>query len=34
VRTLSRMVAEAYFESRKALGFPLATPELRQQYLD
>jgi len=34
VRTLSRMVAEAYFESRKALGFPLATPELRKQYLD
>lgn len=34
VRTLSRLVAEAYFESRKALGFPLATPELRKQYLD
>jgi len=34
VRTLSRLVAEAYFESRKVLGFPLATPELRKQYLD
>ena len=34
VRTLSRMVAEAYYESRKALGFPLASPELRAQYLD
>ncbi len=34
VRTLSRLVAEAYFESRKALGFPLATAELRKQYLD
>ncbi len=34
VRTLSRLVAEAYFESRKALGFPLATLELRKQYLD
>jgi len=34
VRTLSRLVAEAYFESRKALGFPLAPPELRKQYLD
>ncbi len=34
VRTLSRMVAEAYFESRKALGFPLAPDELRQQVLN
>jgi len=34
VRTLSRLVAEAYFESRKALGFPLAPAELRKQYLD
>ena len=34
VRTLSRLVAEAYFKSRKALGFPLATPELRKQFLD
>lgn len=34
VRTLSRLVAEAYFESRKALGFPLAPEELKKQYLD
>ena len=33
VRTLARKVAEAYFESRKALGFPLAAPDLRAQYL-
>ncbi len=29
VRTLSRQVAEAYYESRKALGFPLAPAALR-----
>ncbi|MCB1665932.1 MAG: glycine--tRNA ligase subunit alpha [Pseudomonadales bacterium] len=34
VRTLSRQVAEAYFESRKALGFPLAPQALRDQYLN
>ena len=34
VRTLSRLVAEAYYASRKALGFPLAPAELREQYLD
>ncbi len=34
VRTLSRQVAEAYYESRKALGFPLAPEALRKQYLD
>lgn len=34
VRTLSRLVAEAYFESRKKLGFPLAPEPLRNQYLD
>ncbi|MES3006587.1 MAG: glycine--tRNA ligase subunit alpha [Pseudomonadota bacterium] len=34
VRTLSRLVAEAYYASRKALGFPLAPEELRRQYLD
>jgi glycyl-tRNA synthetase alpha chain len=33
VRTLSRKVAEAYYESRKALGFPLAPKTLRDQYL-
>ncbi|MDP1931184.1 MAG: glycine--tRNA ligase subunit alpha [Gammaproteobacteria bacterium] len=34
VRTLSRLVAEAYYASRKALGFPLAPVELRNQYLE
>lgn len=34
VRTLSRLVAEAYYDSRKALGFPLAPEDLRRQYLD
>jgi glycyl-tRNA synthetase alpha chain len=34
VRTLSRLVAEAYYESRKALGFPLAPEDMRRQYLD
>lgn len=34
VRALARSVAETYYASRKSLGFPLATPELRQQYLD
>jgi glycyl-tRNA synthetase alpha chain len=34
VRTLSRSVAEAYFESRKQLGFPLASEELRRQFLE
>jgi len=34
VRTLARLVAEAYFESRKQLGFPLATDELKKQFLD
>ncbi len=34
IRTLARAVAEAYFDSRKKLGFPLATPELRNQFLD
>ncbi|MEQ8953529.1 MAG: glycine--tRNA ligase subunit alpha [Gammaproteobacteria bacterium] len=34
VRTLARQVAQAYFESRKRLGFPLAEAALRQQYLD
>lgn len=33
VRTLARQVAQAYYESRKKLGFPLATPELQKQYL-
>lgn len=34
VRALARAVAMSYFESRKTMGFPLATEELRQQYLD
>ncbi|MGM0632965.1 MAG: glycine--tRNA ligase subunit alpha [Pseudomonadota bacterium] len=34
VRTLSRLVAEAYFESRRRLGFPLAPETLRKQVLE
>ena len=34
VRTLARSVAEAYFESRKELSFPLATEALRQEFLE
>ncbi|MDD9891441.1 MAG: glycine--tRNA ligase subunit alpha [Gammaproteobacteria bacterium] len=34
VRALARLVAEAYFESRKQLGFPLASEELRKEYLE
>ncbi len=34
IRALARAVAEAYFESRKKLGFPLAPTELRNQFLD
>ncbi len=34
IRALARAVAEAYFESRKKLGFPLAPVELRNQFLD
>jgi glycyl-tRNA synthetase alpha chain len=33
VRSLARGVAAAYFEARKALGFPLATEALRQEVL-
>ena len=33
VRTLSRAVATAYFESRRALGFPLAEDDARQYVL-
>ncbi len=33
VRTLARDVAQAYFDSRKALGFPLAPPALREEVL-
>jgi len=34
VRTLARAVAEAYYESRKQLGFPLASEALRKEFLD
>lgn len=33
VRALARAVAEAYFEARAALGFPLAPPALRDEVL-
>lgn len=33
VRTLARGVANAYFEARKALGFPLASKALREEVL-
>ncbi|MDI3324195.1 glycine--tRNA ligase subunit alpha [Pontibacterium granulatum] len=33
VRTLARKVAHAYFDARKALGFPLAQEALRQEVL-
>ena len=34
VRTLSRQVAESYFESRRQLGFPLAPEALRKAALN
>ena len=34
VRTLARLVAQTYLESRKSLGFPLASDELRNEYID
>lgn len=33
VRSLARAVAQAYFDTRKALGFPLAPEALRQEFL-
>ena len=33
VRTLARAVAQAYFEARARLGFPMAPPALRQEVL-
>jgi len=33
VRTLSRAVAEAYFNSRQALDFPLADEAIKQTFL-
>ena len=34
VRTLARAAAEAYFNSRKELGFPMAEESIRQEVLD
>jgi glycyl-tRNA synthetase alpha chain len=34
VRTLARAVAEAYYASRKQLGFPLASETLRKEFLE
>jgi glycyl-tRNA synthetase alpha chain len=34
VRTLARAVAEAYYASRKQLGFPLASEALRTEFLE
>ena len=34
VRTLARAVAQAYFDARAELGFPMAAPELRREVLD
>ena len=34
VRTLARSVAQAYFDARKALGFPLAEESIRTSYID
>jgi glycyl-tRNA synthetase alpha chain len=34
VRTLARAVAQAYFDARAALGFPLASDALRHEVLD
>ena len=34
VRSLARSVAQAYFDSRKQLGFPLASEELKKEYLE
>ncbi|TNE73141.1 MAG: glycine--tRNA ligase subunit alpha, partial [Gammaproteobacteria bacterium] len=33
VRTLARAVAQAYFDSRRKLGFPLAPDALRKEVL-
>jgi glycyl-tRNA synthetase alpha chain len=33
VRTLARAVAQAYFDARAALGFPMAPEALRQEVL-
>ncbi|NLC01238.1 MAG: glycine--tRNA ligase subunit alpha, partial [Pseudomonas formosensis] len=33
VRTLARSIAHAYLHARARLGFPMATPELRDEVL-
>ena len=33
VRTLARAVAQAYYDARRALGFPLAVDEIRKEIL-
>ena len=33
VRTLARKVAQSYFNTRKELGFPMASEEMKQQYV-
>ena len=33
VRTLARAVAQSYLQARRKLGFPMATPELRDEVL-
>ena len=34
VRTLARAVAQAYFDARAALGFPMASERLRNEVLE
>ena len=34
VRTLARAVAQAYFDARAELGFPMAAEALREEVLD
>ena len=34
VRQLARQVAKAYLDSRAALGFPLADPEIRDTFVE
>ena len=33
VRSLSRAIAQSYLQARARLGFPMATPELRDEVL-
>ncbi|MNH47139.1 Glycine--tRNA ligase alpha subunit [compost metagenome] len=33
VRTLARAVAQSYLQARAKLGFPMASPELRDEVL-